>query len=103
VISRGAPALIQSVEKNEIPVSLACKLVDEVPDKKEQSRLAKEGKKDEPFAIGFPAWIRTPRRHEIAKSSNSGWPAGRSRRLRKSYQSVKVKLRRVFQTATLPF
>lgn len=44
VIDKAAPALIEAVERGEVAVSLAAKLVDECDDKREQARLAQQGK-----------------------------------------------------------
>lgn len=45
VLDKGSKAVIDSVDAGTIPVSLAAKLVNEVDDKAEQTRLAKSGPK----------------------------------------------------------
>jgi ParB-like chromosome segregation protein Spo0J len=44
VAEHGAKPLVEAVERGEVPVSLAAKLVAAEPDKKEQAKLAKQGK-----------------------------------------------------------
>jgi DNA-directed RNA polymerase subunit F len=45
VQEHGSESVKQAVEQGEIPVSVAAKLVKEVPDKKEQSKIVKQGPK----------------------------------------------------------
>lgn len=45
VIDKGASSVVEAVERGEITVALASKLVNEVPDKKEQASVVKKGAK----------------------------------------------------------
>lgn len=44
VIEHGAPALVEAVERGEIPVSFAARFVAEEPDPKTQAKLVKQGR-----------------------------------------------------------
>ena len=87
VIESAAPALVDAVEQGKVAVSLAAKLVDECDDKRQQTRLAKQGKQ----AIKDFITPTDERKPPKAESPNAPAPNGKVDRLaaiRAIYQDV---------------
>lgn len=87
VIDKAAPALVEAVEQGKVAVSLAAKLVDECDDKRQQTRLAKQGKQAIKDYITPTDERKTPK----AESPNAPAPNGKVDRLaaiRAIYQDV---------------
>jgi ParB-like chromosome segregation protein Spo0J len=67
VADKGDKAVVDAVKSGEITVSAASKLVDAVPDKKEQRKIVKEGKK----AVAKATKSKTPKKRTAKKAEVS--------------------------------
>lgn len=74
-IDKGAPEVVAAMERGEIAASAAAKLVDAVPDKKQQAAIVKQGKQAVVEAVKPAAkkTLDTPRKGECIKGGEHQW------------------------------